>query len=102
MGIAGGRREADPFDVARGLVDEDEEATPTLMNPCPDCGSELVIIGIRGVPPPSLSSEIWITVFGRWCVRAREWRWCRAAVSPSGHVKGHLEMEGSETWIAKP
>lgn len=65
------------------LVDDVDDRTPTVENPCPRCGSPLVIIGLPGVPPPEVTDEIWDTIFAKHCVKASTWQWCR---------EGHLAM----------
>lgn len=66
-----------------GHVDDaTEEKTPTVENPCPQCGSPLVVIGIS-VDPPPISADVWETIFSQRCVKAPLWRWCR---------EGHLTV----------
>lgn len=72
-----------------GTVGDDEEKTPTVMNPCPECGSELVLIGLMGVPPPEVGPAIWQTIFAAKCVKTPLWRWCC--------VQGHLSV-----WVKEP
>jgi hypothetical protein len=77
-------------------VNVPDEKTSKIEHPCPDCGAEQVIISVPS-PPPKATMEIWLTVFSRSCVRARDWRWCCAAVDTDGLVRGHLSV-----WVPKP
>lgn len=85
-----------PFGVP--LVEDFDDKTPTVDNPCPRCGNwPMVIIGAPRVPPPEMCSEIWETVFAEHCVKAPMWQWCREGylevriVPPDHHVHRNPE-----------
>lgn len=69
----------------------DEESTPVTENPCPDCGAELVVIGVPS-PPPELDN-IWVSIFATKCVKANEWRWC----SSTGHLSVWIRVPKTPT-----
>jgi hypothetical protein len=78
---------------------DDEDETPTVENPCPRCGSPLVVIGLPGVPPPALNAEIWETIFAAHCVRATTWQWCREGI---GHLTVQLSPPSRNAQNGKP
>lgn len=63
-----------------------DDKTPTVTDPCPDCGSQMVQLGIP-CPPPDVDDDIWDTIYGIWCVNAPSWRWCCGIV---GALPGKL------------
>lgn len=58
------------------LDDDEDDRTPSVLNPCPQCGRTMVVIGMTGVPAPEANIGIWETTFKDNCVMAPRWRWC--------------------------
>lgn len=84
------------YDGSMGNVDGEDtlsDQTPRTPNPCPDCGREMVLIGLEKMHPPEVVTEdVWMTIFANYCVKAPWWRWCCG-----GGAQGHLSV-----WVSRP